>query len=116
MAAQGTQDHRISIIQGGSSSRTHPVQPVSLSGMTRTLGGFGQCVQLFLHGNTAPHSIHLDLHFYPHLSFGFINKALVLSVLPGWIDGSFRCLVYRETVFQVKTLGGILCLRAELSL
>ena len=43
MAAQGTQDHRISIIQGGSSSRTHPVQPVSLSGMTRTLGGFGQC-------------------------------------------------------------------------
>ena len=45
MAAQGTQDHRISIIQGVSSSRTHPVQPVSLSGMTRTLGGFGQCVQ-----------------------------------------------------------------------
>ena len=44
MAAQGTQDHRISIIQGGSSSRTHPVQPVSLSGMTRTLRGFGQCV------------------------------------------------------------------------
>ena len=43
MAAQGTQDHRISIIQGVSSSRTHPVQPVSLSGMTRTLGGFGQC-------------------------------------------------------------------------
>ena len=43
MVAQGTQDHRISIIQGGSSSRTHPVQPVSLSGMTRTLGGFGQC-------------------------------------------------------------------------
>ena len=43
MAAQGTQDHRISIIQGGSSSRTHPVQPVSLSGMTRTLGGFGHC-------------------------------------------------------------------------
>ena len=45
LMAQGTQDHRISIIQGVSSSRTHPVQPVSLSGMTRTLGGFGQCVQ-----------------------------------------------------------------------
>ena len=46
MAAQATQDHRISIIEGGSSSRTRPVQPVSLSGMTRTLGGFGQCGQL----------------------------------------------------------------------
>ena len=45
MAAQGTQDHRISIIQGVSSSRTHPVQPVSLSGMTRDLGGFEQCVK-----------------------------------------------------------------------
>ena len=46
MAAQATQDHRISIIEGGSSSRTRPVQPVSLSGMTRTLGGFGQCASL----------------------------------------------------------------------
>ena len=43
VAAQGTQDHRISIIHGGSSSRTHLVQPVSLPGMTRTLGCFGQC-------------------------------------------------------------------------
>ena len=46
----GTQDHRISIIQGGSSSRTHPVQPVSLSGMTRTLGGFGHCVPMGVDG------------------------------------------------------------------
>ena len=32
-----TQNHKICIIQRGSSSRTHPVQPVSLTGMTRTL-------------------------------------------------------------------------------
>ena len=42
MAAQGTQDHRISIIEGGSSSRTHPVQPMSLLGMTRPRVGPGE--------------------------------------------------------------------------
>ena len=35
------QDHKISIISRGSSSRTHPVQPMPLAGI---LGGFGPCV------------------------------------------------------------------------
>ena len=42
-AALGTQDHKTSVIQGGSSNRTCPAQPVSLTCITRTPWNFGQC-------------------------------------------------------------------------